>query len=111
MSERHLRVVGPEGQELFETTFDSSHVVSVVHVTPGQDPSLANSEVWIRVHEANEEQEDPAASRSITDPNTGERIAHPSLQEHDRRPPPQVDRPATRGDGRLREYLRLVEGP
>ena len=111
MSERHLRVVGPEGQELFETTFDSSHVVSVVHVTPGQDPSLEDSEVWIRVGEAAEEREVPEHSRPVTDPNTGERVEHPSLQGRDQRPPASVDHPATRGDGRLREYLRLVEGP
>jgi hypothetical protein len=109
MEERHLRIVGPEGDEPFATAIDPSDAVSLVDGTQEQDPSFTDADVVIRVEEATDEPEPP--DDAIRDPNTGERIVHPSLQGRDLRPPATVRRPVTRGDGRLREYLRLVEGP
>jgi len=112
MSKRHLRVVGPEGHEPFATTTDPSREVSLVdETTPDQDPSVSDAEAWIRARDATRLHEIPDGSRPPTDPNTGETIVHPSLRGHGPRAPEPVDRPAVRTNGRLRDYLRLVEGP
>lgn len=107
MDQRHLRVVGEEGTEPITSTEDPSDDVSVLDVTPERDPIVPGSDMWIRVEPLGE----PAGtSRPITDPNTGERITHPSMSGGVRRAAGVPARPAADRDSRLREYLRLVEG-
>ena len=107
MDERQQRVV-PEGQEPSEA-LDPGRVISIVQMEPERRSSRSTTDVVIHLAEASEELE--LADRSRIDPNTGERIAHPSLHGLRLPLPTAAEQDAPIGDGRLREYLRLVEGP
>jgi hypothetical protein len=87
MDERHLRVVDPDAAAPGSPIVDLSGDQPVIDVTPEENPWTATT----------------AGQR---------RIAHPSLQGGPRRDDvEQRVAPRARRDGRIRAYLRLVDGP
>lgn len=110
MNERDLRLVRSEGHDPFAATTDSSDPVRLDDAAAEQDPSSSDSQVTILVEPAGDSGV-PAHLRPMIDPNTGEHIVHPSLQGSEPQRPETFERPAAKRNGRLRDYLRLVEGP
>ena len=107
MDERPKHAVEPESGEPTGTTLDAGDVISIVEAE--RVPSRSVPELVILIDETGEEPGSPEEARM--DPNTGEPIADPTVQNPVLRSMTADEQDAPLGDGRLRDYLRLVEGP
>jgi hypothetical protein len=107
MEERPKQDVEPERGERAATTLDAGDVISIVDAE-----RVASRSVSANVIHLDEAGQEPGPSEEARlDPNTGMPIAHPSVQEPSPRSLTAAEQDAPLGDGRLRDYLRLVEGP